>query len=258
MGRRACKISYEGTNYAGYQVQPQKRTIQAALEQALTEVHKGMHIPVVASGRTDAGVHAYGQVIHFDTPLALPDEKWPYALNPKLPADIQVEEVKTVPDTFHARYDTVAKEYRYMVMCGARPNIFRRHQAVHIRERLDVPAMQTAARHLLGTHDFSSFCAANTNISHKVRTITHACVQPQGDELVFIARGDGFLYNMVRIIVGTLLEVGVGKRHADDLKQIIVAEDREQAGKTAPAHGLYLWQVDYEESLFTFDRREGC
>ncbi|WP_059105467.1 tRNA pseudouridine(38-40) synthase TruA [Shouchella shacheensis] len=250
MARLACKLTYDGTDFAGYQVQPNQRTVQAELEAALRIIHKGVHIPVVASGRTDARVHAAGQVIHFDTSLEIPAEKWPQVLNTRLPEDIGVEEVEEVSEDFHARFHTVSKEYRFYVTTGTKPNVFRRNQAVHIREELDVPAMQTAALALLGTHDFSTFCAANTSVQDKTRTITQIVVQPRGKEIEFAVCGSGFLYNMVRIIVGTLLEVGTGKRKASEMATILASCDRLKAGKTAPPHGLYLWRVSYEPALF--------
>ncbi|GIN14511.1 tRNA pseudouridine synthase A [Shouchella clausii] len=250
MSRMACKLSYDGTAFAGYQVQPGKRTVQSEVERALQEIHKGARVPVVASGRTDAGVHACGQVLHFDTELAIAPERWVSALNTHLPDDIVVTNAAMVEPDFHARYGAQAKEYRYYIQCGPFENVFRRHFAVHIKQALDVPAMQTAAKHLLGTHDFSAFCAANTTVVDKVRTITHVAVQPSEEGLLISIRGTGFLYNMVRIIVGTLLEIGTGKRVASEMKVILAGKSRNLAGKTAPAHGLCLYEVDYGQPLF--------
>ncbi|WDF05485.1 tRNA pseudouridine(38-40) synthase TruA [Shouchella hunanensis] len=250
MARYACKLAYDGTEYSGYQVQPQKRTVQAVIEQALTNIHKGERISVTASGRTDAGVHAKAQVIHFDSPLQMAPSNWVQALNVHLPNDVVVEEVSEVAENFHARFHTTGKEYRYYIHHGEVPNVFRRHYALHIKQSLDVPAMQTAAQYLLGTHDFSAFCASNTAVVDKVRTIASVSLHPNGGELEFTIAGNGFLYNMVRIIVGTLIEVGSGKRDAREIESILASKDRTLAGKTAPAQGLYLWHVDYENNPF--------
>lgn len=250
MARFACKLTYDGTEFSGYQVQPNKRTVQSVVEQGLKAIHKGKDVPIIASGRTDAGVHAKGQIIQFDSELSISAERWPQALNTHLPEDVVVTGVAEVDVEFHARYHTTAKEYRYYISCGEFQDVFRRNQAVHIKQPLDVPAMQTAAQYLLGTHDFSAFCAANTSVEDKVRTIISVVVQPIGNELEISIRGNGFLYNMVRIIVGTLIEVGSGKRRAIEMEQILAGKDRGAAGKTAPAHGLYLFEVNYETDLF--------
>ena len=241
-------IEYIGTNFAGYQVQPNGRTVQEELELALSKLHKGLPIKVAASGRTDAGVHAKGQVIHFDSSLGIPGERWSKAINTMLPQDIRVVSSQFVPSDFHARYTTTGKQYRYKVI--KREDIFMRNRAHFVPMALNVDAMKEAASHLVGTYDFSSFCAANTSVIDKVRTITTCEIHEDHDELLFILAGDGFLYNMVRIAVGTLLEVGTGKRSPHEMETIIAAKSRESAGKTAPAHGLYLWSVSYAETLF--------
>ncbi|GAF14877.1 tRNA pseudouridine synthase A [Bacillus sp. JCM 19045] len=223
MARYACKLSYDGTDFSGYQVQPGKRTVQLVVEQALQTIHKGVHTPIVASGRTDARVHAFGQVIHFESTISMDTTSWKQAINSQLPDDVVVLNVHGVNDTFHARYDAVGKEYRYYIHYGDVPNVFRRNQSVHIKWPLDVPAMQTAAQYLIGTHDFSAFCAANTSVEDKVRTITNVSIQPVGQELELSFSGNGFLYNMVRIIVGTLIEVGSGKRKAREIEAILAS-----------------------------------
>jgi len=248
MPRYKCIISYDGTAFAGYQVQPEKRTVQSELEAALGKMHKGTQVKVTASGRTDAGVHAKGQVIHFDSTNALPAENWQKALNALLPDDIVVLAVEQVPDDFHARFNPIGKEYRYRVERSPLRDPFQRHYAYHYPYPLDLEAMREAASYLVGTHDFTSFCASNTSVVDKVRTIHEIEVKEQGDSLVFRFFGTGFLYNMVRILVGTLLEVGSGKRKATDLPHILAKCDRQAAGKTAPGHGLYLWEVYYPEN----------
>ncbi|MBU8807188.1 tRNA pseudouridine(38-40) synthase TruA [Bacillus subtilis] len=245
--RLKCTISYDGHLFNGYQVQPGKRTVQDELEKALAVLHKSKdRIPVVSSGRTDSGVHAAGQVIHFDTPLSIPAERWPYALNALLPDDIAVKQAEIADDGFHARFSAVKKEYRYFVYTEKHPDVFKRHYAYHFSYRLNVQDMREAAKHLIGTHDFTSFCAAKTEVQDKVRTIYELDWTETADGLQMRITGSGFLYNMVRIIVGTLLDAGIGKISPDEVKPMLEAKDREAAGRTAPGHGLYLWNVYYD------------
>ncbi|MCY8839212.1 tRNA pseudouridine(38-40) synthase TruA [Bacillus atrophaeus] len=242
-----CTISYDGHLFNGYQVQPGKRTVQAELEKALAILHKSEdQVPVISSGRTDSGVHAAGQVIHFDTPLSIPAERWPYALNALLPGDIAVKTAEHADDGFHARFSAIKKEYRYFVYTEKHPDVFKRHYAYHFSYRLNVQKMREASEHLIGTHDFTSFCSANTEVRDKVRTIYELDWTDTDDGLQMRIVGSGFLYNMVRIIAGTLLDVGTGKFSADDVKGMLDAKDREAAGRTAPGHGLYLWHVYYD------------
>ena len=244
--RLKATISYDGTLFSGYQVQPGERTVQLELQRVLSVMHKGEQISVTASGRTDAKVHATGQVIHFDTPLAIPTDKYMKALNVQLPRDIRVLSVEEVDMDFHARYSVTGKRYRYIWSCESVQSPFRRFYAVDTSGvKPDVVKMQEAARHILGTHDFSCFCAANTSVKDKVRTVKSLNFTCHGDELHMTIEGNVFLYNMVRIIAGTLWEVGIGKRNADHLVEVIASQDRGNAGKTAPAHGLYLEEVFY-------------
>jgi len=242
-----CTVSYDGTHFKGYQVQPGQRTVQTEIESALARMHKQDElIPIVASGRTDSGVHAKGQVIHFDTPLAIPMERWPFALNSLLPDDIRVLKAEEVDESFHARFGVVSKEYRYRVSTETHQNVFTRQYVCHYPYPLDVDKMREAAGHLIGTHDFTSFCAANTEVQDKVREIYALEWKNVSDGLEMRVRGNGFLYNMVRIIAGTLLEIGSGKFHPEEIKAMLAARNREAAGKTAPSHGLYLWEVFYD------------
>lgn len=247
MPKYKCIIAYDGTAFAGYQVQPEKRTVQSELEAALSKMHKGEKVKVTASGRTDAGVHAKGQVIHFHSANVFPAENWRKALNALLPSDIAVLEVKQVSDAFHARFDPVGKEYRYMITRGPLRDPFTRNYAYHYPYPLNLEAINEAISYLEGTHDFTSFCATNTNVVDKVRTIHKIELKEDGDSIMLRFVGTGFLYNMVRILVGTLLEVGNGKRKPCDMEEILAKQDRQFAGKTAPGHGLYLWEVFYEE-----------
>lgn len=246
MKRFKCIISYDGTHFAGYQIQPNKRTVQGELERVLANMHKGEIIRVTASGRTDAGVHAYGQVIHFDSPLHLPADRWKKALNAMLPEDMAIREVQEVDASFHARFSAVAKEYRYKIRTAVERDVFSRHYAYHFPYPLDYDAIKQALQLVKGTHDFTSFCSAKTEIEDRVRTIYEANLLLTHDGFEFQWIGDGFLYNMVRILVGTMLEIGQGKRNWDCIPSILEEKDRRLAGKTAPPHGLYLWNVAYD------------
>ncbi|WP_353051610.1 tRNA pseudouridine(38-40) synthase TruA [Peribacillus frigoritolerans] len=246
MPKYKCVIAYDGTDFAGYQVQPEKRTIQSEFEAVLAQMHKGTIIKVTASGRTDSGVHAKGQVLHFESPLTFPTENWIKAFSALLPTDIIVLEVDIVPDDFHARFHTTGKEYRYIVARSKLRDPFKRNYAYHYPYPLNVEAMSEAISYLIGTHDFTSFCSAKTEVVDKVRTIKEMDFEESDDFMVFRFVGEGFLYNMVRILVGTLLDVGSGKMSPHDMSGILDKKDRSFAGKTAPAQGLYLWKVFYK------------
>lgn len=250
MERIKCIIAYDGTNFSGYQVQPNKRTVQSEFESVLRKMHKGQEVKIVASGRTDAKVHAIGQVIHFDSVFTIRPDRWKHALNTMLPDDVQVILVEIVNSDFHARFDVTAKEYRYKLLTSKEGNVFKRNYSYHYHYPLDLEAMRDAATYLIGTHDFSSFCASRTGVKDKVRTIKQINIEKQSDELVFSFLGNGFLYNMVRILVGTLLDVGRGAMPPSEIENILAKKDRTQAGKTAPGHGLYLWKVFYDDPAF--------
>ncbi|GAK04762.1 tRNA pseudouridine synthase A [Geomicrobium sp. JCM 19037] len=248
MPRLKAVLAYDGTHFSGWQVQPEKRTVQGEIGRALGTLHRMAHAEnVTASGRTDSGVHAVGQVVHFDSQLAIPEERWPKAIMSLLPDDILIQRVEVVRDDFHARYDAVEKEYRYYVQIGKNRDVFQRNYTHHVyTDHLDSEAMNKALEKLVGKYDFSSFCASNTSVVDKVRTLKLAQVQPFAEHtLMFRFRGEGFLYNMVRIIVGTVLEVGQGRRTVEEITTIRDGKDRRLAGKTAPAQGLYLWEVAY-------------
>lgn len=245
MKRMKCIVSYDGTGFAGYQVQPGKRTVQSVIEEALRKLHKGSQVKITASGRTDAGVHAKGQVFHFDTPLEIPVEKWNIALNALLPADVAVTRTEWTSNTFHARFDASGKEYRYFIQRKAMRDPFQRSYAALYPYTLDITAINKAIPHLIGEYDFTSFCSAKTEVEDKVRKIYSIDLMEDGDLLIFSFKGNGFLYNMVRILTGTLLAVGNGQIQADIIPDILAAKDRTKAGKTAPPQGLYLWEVFY-------------
>ncbi|WP_163539077.1 tRNA pseudouridine(38-40) synthase TruA [Gracilibacillus sp. YIM 98692] len=242
-------VCYDGTLFSGYQVQPNARTVQGEIERVLKKMHKGESIRIHASGRTDQGVHAMGQVFHFDSVLKIPPKNWERALNTMLPDDIQVQSVQRVSDDFHARFDVEEKEYRYMLYHQQTLNVFQRNYACFVLETLNIEEMRKACRYLIGTHDFSSFCAANSTVKgDKVRTIIEASIECENNKIQFSIKGTGFLYNMVRIIVGTLIEIGKGNRQPYDMQTIMQAKDRTYADKTAPSQGLYLWEVIYEKN----------
>ncbi|MRH44866.1 tRNA pseudouridine(38-40) synthase TruA [Aquibacillus halophilus] len=246
MNRIKCTISYDGTHFSGYQVQPNGRTVQQEFEKALSKLHKDEVIRIIASGRTDAGVHAKGQVIHFDTWLNIPIKNWPRALNAVLPDDIRVIDSEEVAQEFHARYNVREKEYRYFILNKREHDVFTRNYTCHVIKQLDVEAMIRACESMKGEHDFTSFCAANSGVKgDKIRTIYHATCYQEGNRIVFIVKGNGFLYNMVRILAGTLIEIGKHDRPITDIKRILDAKNRGDAGRTAPAQGLFLWDVVY-------------
>ncbi|EIT84024.1 tRNA pseudouridine synthase A [Fictibacillus macauensis ZFHKF-1] len=245
MSRWKAIVSYDGTNFLGYQVQASGRTVQQEIETVLKKMHKGLAVRIAASGRTDAGVHAIGQVIHWDSALTLASEAWKKALNAMLPHDIHIEKVERVNDDFHARYGAVKKTYHYHLHIGSEPNVFNRHFAYHFPYPLALAPMREAMERLCGTHDFTSFSSARSTVEDKVRTIYSYEVQERGQELIFKVTGSGFLYNMVRIMTGTLLDVGQGRISPAAIDEMLLAKNREAAGKTAPAHGLYLYEVQY-------------
>ena len=240
-------LSYDGTNYVGFQVQENGNSIQAELNKALKKMTKGLYIPVCGSGRTDSGVHANGQVIHFDYPTKIEEENLQRALNSLLPDDICAREVMAVSDDFHARYSVKGKRYIYRVNIQKFVNPFSRLYTLHHPYQVNVEKMNEALQAIIGEHDFTSFCSTKTDKESKVRTVTKAEVVEQEGELVFTFEGNGFLYNMIRILVGTSLQIGDGLRPVSDMKEILVAMDRQKAGPTAPPQGLYLDEVFYEE-----------
>ncbi len=245
-------LAYDGTAYAGWQSQSNQRTLQDTFEAALAQV-TGEAVRVVASGRTDAGVHALGQVVSFSTASALAPDAVQKALNAVLPEDMAVLAVAEAPKGFHAIHDAVRKRYRYVVHDGPVREVFRRRFAWHVRRRLDAEAMHRAAQALAGTHDFRSFESAWPQRNSSVRTIFEIGVVrgvggTEEDFVVLEVEADGFLYNMVRAIVGTLVEVGRGVRSETWPCEVLAALDRSAAGMTAPPEGLCLVRVDYADS----------
>lgn len=243
-----CTVSYDGTNYAGYQIQPNRITVQEVIEAALAKMHKGNFVRIHSSGRTDRGVHARGQVFHFETDLEIAPVGWKRGLNALLPDDVQVTDVELVPEDFHARIDAVMKEYRYFVRQAAEVDVFKRNYVYMERDVLDFAKMEAACEWFVRTHDFTAFSSARSTVKgSKVRTLFDVRCERDGDMYVFILKGDGFLYNMVRIIVGVLIEAGKGNVTKVDVEQMFASKDRQMVGKTLPPEGLYLWEVTYPD-----------
>lgn len=241
-------LEYDGTNYKGFQVQRQVLTVQMVLEQALEKLTREK-IKIIGAGRTDAGVHALGQTINFITDSTIPTERFALALNSCLPRDIRVLTAVQVPHSFHARYSAVWKRYRYLIRCGTSGGVFWRNYALILSDPVDVALMQEAAAYLVGTHDFRCFCAGGGEAKTTVRTITQCSLEKTGSGIILEVVADGFLYHMVRNIVGTLLQAGRGQRQPSEMLQILASKDRKQAGPTAPPQGLYLVEVGYPDSL---------
>ncbi len=238
-------IEYEGTNYHGWQVQKNAVTVQECFEKALSRL-LGEKTGVVGCSRTDVGVHACGQVAHFFTDAAIPGEKFSYALNNLLPSDIVVQKSEEVPENFHARYSSKGKRYRYLICNSPHQSALMRNRACHVRPELDFEQMRKAAVHFTGEHDFAAFQATGGQVRSTVREIYSTAVKRREDSLIELeVTGNGFLYNMVRIIAGTLIYVGMGKLAESDIPGIISGLDRTRAGKTAPAQGLYLMEIYY-------------
>jgi tRNA pseudouridine38-40 synthase len=242
-------VAYDGTAYSGWQFQPDKPTIQGAIEatwQSLTQET----LRVTAAGRTDAGVHALGQTVGLETNTRLTNEDLRRGLNALLPEDIAVVTVEDARENFHATYDAIGKRYRYHIHNSRSPSVFARHYAWHYPQPLDAAAMHRAGQGLTGRHDFSSFETAGSERPDSIRTIHELFVKRDDandpDRVTIDVHGDGFLYNMVRTIVGTLVEVGTAKREIAWPAEVLAAQDRRKAGQTAPPHGLFLVQVDYE------------
>lgn len=237
-------ISYRGTSYCGWQVQPNGVTIQEVLVRAIKEL-TGESVNLIGSGRTDAGVHALGQSANFLTAATIPPELWCRALNTRLPADIRVISSRVCQPDFHSRYQAQGKSYLYKILASPVASPFMADLAFHVTRTLDWAAIEEAAANFLGEHDFRAFMASGSSIKTTVRTISEISFSNHDDLWEMTFTGNGFLYNMVRIMAGTLYEVGYGRLKPQDIKKIIAAKDRAKAGITAPAHGLYLKEVFY-------------
>lgn len=246
MKRIGLVVAYDGTNYCGWQTQPNGITVQGVLNDTLSEL-LGEKIETIGASRTDAGVHAFGNVAVFDTNTRIPGEKISYALNQRLPEDIRIRASREVPLSFHPRKTDSIKTYEYRILNEEFPNPVKRLYSHFTYLPLDEKKMNEGAKFLIGEHDFKSFCSVNAQVESTVRTIYSCEVQRVGTELVIRISGGGFLYNMVRIIAGTLMEVGNGKYPPEAMADILKAKERTAAGPTAPASGLTLISYEFPE-----------
>lgn len=239
-------IEYDGTNYCGWQSQKSVTTVQDTIEDAIFKI-TGEKTELIGSGRTDAGVHALGQVANFITDSKIKAERFAFALNTVLPRDIVIKSSGEVDLDFHSRYCTIGKQYSYLLLNSRHPTALYRKLAYHICycDKLDISKMEAASKYFIGTYDFSSFMSKGSSIKSTVRTIYDIKIIQNGEFIKITYRGSGFLYNMVRIISGTLLQTAIGKIEPSKIPDIIQSKNRRQAGKALPAHGLYLEKVFY-------------
>ena len=249
MKRILLTLEYDGTNYSGWQRQYNGLAVQQVLEEALSAACREK-IAVTGASRTDAGVHALGQAAHFDTNCGIPPEKFPFVLNTMLPPDIRVHTGRQVPPDFHARFMTGGKRYTYRIINSRHGSALKRNTHVHVPVPLDEAGMARAAETLLGEHDFAAFQASGGTAKTTVRTIRAVSLVRQGDEIILTIEGNAFLYNMVRIIAGTLIEIGLHKRGEDAFQEAFRTLNRLSLGVTAPPHGLELTEVFYPEAAF--------
>ena len=238
-------IEYDGKDFNGWQKQPNKLNIQGEIERAIMEITKEDCVELNASGRTDAGVHALGQVANFKTNSSIPVEKFPIAINSKVKNSIVVKSAEEVDERFHSRYNCKRKTYRYVINNSEYGSAIYRNHEYHVPIKLDVKAMKKAIKFFEGEHDFKGFKASGTSSKNSVRKIFKTNIEVHDERIYIELTGSGFLYNMVRIISGTLVDVGLGKISADDIPEIILSGDRQMAGKTLPPQGLYLLKVEY-------------
>ncbi len=244
--RYLIKISYDGSNFAGYQIQPGLRTIQQELEEALTKINNGEKVIVQASGRTDKKVHALSQFLHADLNISITEKKLKRAMNSFLPEDIHVIETKVVDDNFHARYCVKEKEYKYILNMGEY-NPMERNYVFQYNYTLNLDKMKEAIKVFLGEHDFRAFVTENKDKPNCVRTINKATITKDQEKLIFTFKGTGFLRYQVRNMVGILIKVGEEKIDSKEVENILESKDRSKKGVTAPAEGLYLTKVIYKK-----------
>lgn len=245
--RVMLRVAYDGTAYSGWQLQPNAMTIEQRLNEALEDLF-GVPMAVIGASRTDAGVHALGNAAVFDVDTRMPASKIAYALNTRLPEDIRVVNSSEVPPDFHPRHTESVKTYEYKIWNDAFPNPTVRLYSHFEYGEIDIERMAEAAEYLVGEHDFTSFCSAGTQVENKVRTVFSVDIKRDGSMITVRVTGNGFLYNMVRIIAGTLLKVGQGAMEPADVKKALDGRDRQLAGPTAPARGLTLVKISYGEN----------
>lgn len=237
-------VEYDGTNYCGWQTQPNGASVQSVLEQAVS-TFLGTPTRVMGSGRTDAGVHALGQVVNFFGDCNFDLHRLIRGLNALTPRDVTIKEAEIVPDAFDARRDGRSRVYKYYILNRSTPSPFHLNRAWHVHEPLDIEAMREAIGCLSGEHDFSSFQAAGCEAAQPIRRVYRNSLERRGDSLIYTIEATAFLRHMVRNIVGTMVEVGRGARNAESVKKLLEARDRTKAGVTAPPHGLFLVKVNY-------------
>lgn len=237
-------IEYDGKGFNGWQKQPNKLNIQGEIEKAIEEITQEK-VDLIASGRTDAGVHSLGQTANFKTNSKIPADKLAFAINSKLKKSIRIKSAEEVDERFHSRYSVKSKKYRYTINNSLHGTALYRDMEYHFPVKLDVEKMKEAAKYFEGEHDFKAFKASGTSSKSSVRKIYKAEVYQIGEKIYIELTGNGFLYNMVRIISGTLLDVGIGKIKPEEIIEIIESKDRKRAGKTLPANGLCLVEVTY-------------
>lgn len=248
MKRVMLIVAYDGTNYCGWQIQPNGITVEEVINRNLSELLQEP-IAVIGASRTDSGVHALGNVAVFDTHTRIPGEKISFALNQRLPKDIVIQLSREVPGDFHPRFCNSKKTYQYQILNNRFPLPTRRLYAHFVYYPLNSEAMLEAAGYLIGEHDFKSFCSTRTQVTDTVRIIYDIQVQRDNDLITITISGNGFLYNMVRIITGTLIKVGLGVYPPSHVKEILEKRDRLVAGPKAPAHGLSLLYIDYPDLM---------
>lgn len=244
MPKYKISLQYTGTRYAGWQIQKHGNTIQGELTEAIRKITRET-VSVVGAGRTDSGVHAVEQVAHFRVSKRFPPEKLFRGINAVLPRDIRVVRIKLAPPGFHARRQAVKKRYEYRIYTGDPLSPFLCGQVWHHPRRLDISSMERAAEYLCGSHDFTGFAASRTTVPNRVRCVYLSRVAKRGHQILYRVEANGFLHHMVRNIVGTLIEIGNGKRPPEDMLRVLESKDRRLAGPTAPAEGLYLMKVWY-------------
>ena len=247
MRRIKLIVAYDGTEYSGWQIQPEAPTIEMCLDKAIHEL-TGENVHVTGASRTDAGVHAYGNVAVFDTESTIPGDRFTFALNRFLPDSIVIQDSWEVSVDFHPRHCNTRKTYEYRILNTAVPLPQKRNFTWHVAGSIDIEKMKEAAAYIVGEHDFKSFCCVRTQAESTVRTIYSLEVLQEGSEIIIRIKGNGFLYNMVRIITGTLIQVGKRRFKPEYVKQMLEAKDRTVAGQTAPPQGLTLVGIEYVDN----------
>lgn len=245
MKRIKLTVAYDGTNYHGWQIQPNDITVEGVINESLSEL-LGEEIEIIGASRTDSGVHALGNVAVFDSETKIPGEKIGLALNQRLPEDIRIQESCEVSEDFHPRYMDSEKTYEYKILNKKIPDPTKRFYTHFLYVPLDVDLMQQAVKYIVGEHDFAAFCSAGSQVQSTVRTVISLDIEKLEDVITIRIKGNGFLYNMVRIIAGTLIQVGSKVYPPEYVKEIIESKDRNLAGPTSPAKGLTLVKIDYK------------